>query len=181
GQAANALASLLERRVLLTVPRVEIMRITALRVFLEQRLSTVGAYVRQHFQGELTGDAILLFPAGHAELLTRAAMNSAGPTDIGLSEVEVGVLAEVGNVVLNAAIARLGDQIGERLAIGLPTVHLNLPVAAFVGNLRAGLNNIDHAIILLSRLTVGEVNLVCYLIILLPEAGVHRLLDSLEV
>lgn len=182
GQAANALASLLERRVLLTVPKVEIMRVTALRVFLEQRLAVVDACVRQHFQGGLTGSAILLFPAGHAELVVRSALNSDSSTGIRFAEIEISVLAEVGNVVLNAAIAQLGDQLGERLAIGLPTVQINLPVAAFVESLRIGPNNnVHHAIILLSRLTVGEVNLVCYLILLLPEAGVRRLLDSLEV
>lgn len=181
GRAANALASLLERRVLLTVPKVEIMRVTALRIFLEQRLAVVGACVRQHFQGGLTGSAILLFPAGHAELVVRSALNTDSPTGIGFAEIEISVLAEVGNVVLNAAISQLGDQLGERLAIGLPTVQINLPVAAFVESLRIGPNNAHHAIILLSRLTVGEVNLVCYLILLLPEAGVRRLLDSLEV
>ncbi len=180
GQAANALASLLERRVLLTVPKVEIMRLTGLRVFLEQRISVVDAYVRQHFRGGLTGDAILLFPVGHAAQLVRAALHSLGPTDLAFSDVGIGILAEVGNVVLNAATARLGDQLGERLAIGLPTVYTNVPVAAFVDALRADLNDMNHVIILISRFAVGEVDLACYLLFLLPEQGVRRLLESLE-
>lgn len=179
GQAASALASLLERRVLLTAPKTEIMPITMLRDFLERRMSAVGASIRQRFQGQLTGDAALLFPTDHAEILVRAVVDNAGLP--GFSEIERSVLAEIGNVVLNATLSHLGDQLGVRLAIGLPTVNVSLPIAALVDTLRAAPAGVerDHVVVLLSRLTVGEVNLVVYLIILLPEAEIRRLLASL--
>jgi len=181
GQAANALASLLERRVLLTAPKVEIMRLSALRVFLERNIPAIAAYIRQHFQGQLTGDAALLLPAGHADLLVRAAINSIELSMSGLTGIELSALAEIGNVVLNAAIARLGDQLGARLAIGQPTVRINLSAQMFVEDLSIGPVNADHAIILLNRLTIGDVSIMCYLIIALSEADIRRLLASLGV
>ncbi len=179
GQAANALASLLERRVLLTAPKTEIMPVSGLREFLERRLSVAGACIREHFRGEISGDAALIFPAGHAEILLHTVLDQLEVP--GLSEIERATLAEIGNVVLNAAIARLGDQLGVRLTMELPTVNTNLPVPALTDMLRASPAAMNHAIVLLSRLAVGEVHLLVYLIILLPEAHIRRLLASLEV
>ncbi len=177
GQAANALASLLERRVLLTAPKTEIMPIAALTEFLERRMSAVDASIRQRFQGQVGGDAALLFPTGHAEILVRLVLEN---TELpGFSEIERAALAEIGNIVLNATISRLGDQLGTRLNIGLPAVNINLPIPALLAMLRVAHGEADQAIVLLSRLTVGEVHLVAYLIILLPEADIRRLLASL--
>ncbi len=178
GQAANALASLLERRVLLTAPKTEIMPVAMLHEFLERRLSGVSACIREHFLGEITGNAALIFPAGHAEILLHAVLDQ---TEVpGLSEIERATLAEIGNVVLNAAIARLGDQLHVRLTMGLPTVNTNQAVMPLTNLLRAGPTTMNHAIVLLSRLAVGEVHLIVYLIILLPETDIRRLLASLE-
>jgi CheY-like chemotaxis protein len=177
GQAANALASLLERRVILTVPQTEIMPIAALTEFLERRMSAVDANIRQRFLGPINGDAVLLFPTGHAEILVQLVLEN---TELpGFSEIERTVLAEIGNVVLNATISRLGDQLGVRLNIGLPVVNTHLALPALVTMLRVAHGGADHAIVLLSRLTVGQVRLVAYLVILLPEADIRRLLASL--
>lgn len=176
GRAANALASLLERRVILTVPKIEIMPVAALYGFLERRISAASASIRQRFQGRLIGDAALIFPAGHAEILLHAVLNQSELP--GFSEAERAVLAEIGNVVLNAAIARLGDQQGARLAIGMPTVNTHQSIALLVSMLQPAAAMENHAIVLLSRLMVGEVHLVVYLILLLPEADIRQLLAT---
>jgi len=177
GQAAGALALLLEQRVLLMTPKIEIMPVTALEAFLEHRISAVSASICQRFQGQFAGNAALIFPVGHAETLVRSVLG--GPKLPGFSEVERAVLAEIGNVVLNATISRLGDQLSTRLSIGLPTVNINLPVSALTEILRATGSIADQAIVLLSRLTVDEVDLMTYLIILASEADLRRLLRSL--
>ena len=154
------------------------MPVAMLHEFLERRLSGVSACIREHFLGEITGNAALIFPAGHAEILLHAVLDQ---TEVpGLSEIERATLAEIGNVVLNAAIARLGDQLHVRLTMGLPTVNTNQAVMPLTNLLRAGPTTMNHAIVLLSRLAVGEVHLIVYLIILLPETDIRRLLASLE-
>ncbi len=179
GQAAQALARLTDRRVVLTVPKIEIMPATALRSFLEDRLPLVGACVRQSFSGQLSGDASLLFPPEHAEALTRVVLAQSGLP--GLSEMARAVLGEIGNIVLNATISQLGDQVDARLHIGLPVVSVSLPLNAAVDILRPAPANWDHAIVLLNRLTIAEVNLLAFLVILMSEDEIQRLLTSLGV
>lgn len=65
------------------------------------------------------------------------------------------------------------------MSIGLPTVNINLLVFVLTEILRAAGSNADQAIVLLSRLTVDEVDLMTYLIILASEADLRRLLRSL--
>jgi two-component system chemotaxis response regulator CheY len=180
GQAAQALGTLLERRVLLKVPEVEIMRASELRAFCDREVSDVGAAVLQTFSGQLSGLGSLVFPQRHAVTLMRILIPSARELDQ-LSSAEQTVLAEVGNVVINAALASLGDLLRTRLIVSLPTVYLNLSGAATARLVLRESPGAGQAIVLLSRLTIGTVDLMAYLLLMLPQVGVQRLLHSLGV
>lgn len=180
GQAANALGSLLERRVTMHVPRVQLMDAAGLDGFFDREVRQAGALVMQRFTGPLNGLAGLILPAPHAALLVRVLLDVT--RDLAqLSSAEQTVLTEVGNVILNAALARLGDQVCCRLQIGLPTVALDLPARAATDLLFAAAVGARHAIVLLSRLTIGEAELAAHIVLLLPQADVQRLLESLGV
>lgn len=180
GQAANALGGLLERRVAMHVSRVQLMEAAELDDFLDREARQIGALVMQRFAGPLNGLAGLILPAPHAAQLVRALLDAT--RDLAqLSSAEQTVLAEVGNIILNAALAQLGDQICCRLQIGLPTVTLNLPAHAAADSLFAVAVGARHAIVLLSQLSIGDAELVAHIVLLLPQADVERLLTSLGV
>lgn len=178
GQAAQALAVLLTRRVQLQVPRVEIMDAPGLRAFLEREVQHVGALVYQPFGGPVSGLAALILPYHHALLLVRDLLGTSQELDQ-LSSAEQSVFAEVGNIVLNACLACLGDQLHERLRIGFPSVMLSQYGARVADLLFRAQPGNDHAVVLVSRLTVGDLDLLSYIILILPQAALRRLLDSL--
>ena len=180
GQAAQALGTLLEYRVLLQVPEVEILRASELRTFFDREVPDVGAAVLQAFSGQLDGLSSLVFPQRHAVTLVRILLPSARGLEQ-LSSAEQTVLTEVGNVVINSAVATLADQLETRLKLSLPTVYLNLSGAATARLVLEGALDADHVMVLLSRLTIGAVHLTAYLLLRLPQGGVQRLLDSLRV
>ena len=178
GQAAVALNTLLERPVELCVPHIQIVEAVGLRAFFDSEMQQVGALVIQRHTGPLNGLAALALPDRHAALLMRLLLKTA--RDLAqLSPAEQTVLAEVGNIILNATLARLGDEMGGRLQISLPSVALNLTAAAAAGLLFNSAPGILHAIVILSRLTIGEAELTPYIILLLPGADVKRLLERL--
>ena len=179
-QAANALAALLERRVLLRVPKVQVLDADGLRAFFNREVYQAGAVIHQGFSGELTGLAALVFPQHHALSLVRVLL--AVVRDLNqISAVEQTVLSEVGNVVLNAALAKLGDQFRARLTINLPNVLLNQAGSAATDFLLSAIPQAQSAIVLLSRLTIDDVDLITYLILMLPQRDVEHLLESLGV
>lgn len=178
GQAALALNTLLERPVELCVPHVQIVGATGLRAFFEREVEQVGALVIQRHTGPLNGLAALALPDRHATLLIRLLLKAT--RDLAqLSPTEQAALAEVGNIILNATLARLGDEMGGRLQISLPSVALNLTADAAAELLFTSASGIYHAIVVLSRLTIGEAELIAYIVLLLPGTDVERLLERL--
>ncbi|MEJ5199803.1 MAG: response regulator [Anaerolineae bacterium] len=178
GQAAAALGNLLARRVVLSVPHVQCMDTTTLCAFLDWEARRVGALVTQRHSGLLSGVTALILPALHASLLVRLLLNTERELTR-LSSAEQTVLAEVGNIILNSALARLGDTMGGRLQIGLPSVALDLESTAAAELLFSSAPNVRHAIVLLSRLAIGEAELAAYIVLLLPHPDIERLLEHL--
>lgn len=177
GRAAQALSVLLGQRVLLRVPEVELLDTEQLLAFLEHKTPQVGAMIEVEFGGIIGGAAGLVFPVHHATTLIRALQGR--PTDLEkLSDVEKAMLAEVGNVVLNAAVAQLADQLHVRLTMGLPAVVLNQSAAAVCELLLHNVINAEHALVVMNCLTLGETMVQAYVIIVLPGDTVERLLMS---
>lgn len=179
GQAADALSLLLARRVLLKVPEVELMRADGLTAFFREELVQIGATIRQSFSGRLNGTAAMVFSSGHALYLVRTLVDIQQELNR-LSAAEVTVLAEMGNIVLNAAVALLADQLGVRVRVGLPDVSLNQPGEAAIRELLGPGAGTESAFVLVNRLTIGELEVICYLILLMPEADAKRLLATIR-
>ncbi len=178
GQAASALEALLRKRCRLQVPEVEAMPVQALPAFFRRHLPFTGAAVLQAFTGVLSGLTSLLFPEQHATALMEILLG--GGRDWGkLSTAEQTVLAEVGNIVLNTVVAVLADRMEARLKVGLPIVVLGRAAPEMVDSLLIAAPQADHALVLVSRVGIAETEMEAYLLLLLPEEAVQRLLAQL--
>ena len=179
GQAAHALSSLVEHRVVLQVPHVEILSVIGLRLFCEEEVRQVGAAVQQFVSGQISGVAALILPYDHTLALIRVllASDSAVPR---LTPAAQPILSEVGNIVLNATIALIGDQFETRLHLGQPQILLNQTGSAVAEHLLRSIPGADHAIVFLSRMRVSDVELSAFVTLLFPDETVRRLLASLE-
>lgn len=119
GKAAAALSTLIQDEVLLAVPHVSVVTVSEA----VQQLGATGLRemygVRQPFAGAINGDALLIFPSEQSLELVRIA---AGGAATALDEMAHDAMAEIGNLMLNACIAALGDLLGEHFEIGTPRV-----------------------------------------------------------
>jgi len=175
GQAAAALSSLMDKPVRLKVPQMEVMEVEALEGYLDGMIPAVGAVILQRFSGALNGSGSLVLPQDHALTLVRLLLGT--QKDLGrLSSAEQTVLAEVGNIVLNSALAVLGDRMEGRLNISLPLVFLTLNSRSLTEMILRQTKDSEQAIVLLSRLTIGHIDLLCYLILVLPRKQLQVLL-----
>ncbi len=179
GQAGTALSNLLDRPVALSVPHVQFMDATTLCVFLNREVHRAGALVTQRYSGLLDGVIALVLPVSHAALLVRLLLNTERELTQ-LSPAEQTVLAEIGNIILNSALARLGDTMGGRLRIGLPSIALELESTATAELLFSSAPHMHHAIVFLSRLVISETELTAHIVLLLSYTDVERLLKQLS-
>jgi chemotaxis protein CheC len=120
-RAANSLADMVKEEVTLTVPRVTLVsRDQAIRTLGERESAHLVA-VHQTFDGDICGRALLIFPEAKSLELVRAVVGG----DLSIEEIielEQEALAETGNVILNACLATMANQLERTLKISLPEV-----------------------------------------------------------
>lgn len=120
GQAAASLSQLVEDEVGLSVPFVDFLTPAqaAERLETETRGSDSVA-VRQHFAGRFYGDILLIFPERKSLDLVRHMLGDDVPLDQ-LTELEQEALLEVGNIILNACLGSLANQLQLPVESSLP-------------------------------------------------------------
>lgn len=121
GRASTALGRMLGGLVTLSVPTVDMVPPDAVAGLLDRALTPPLVGISERLGGLFAGCALLVFPQAGSLPLVRAAL----PPDVPAGEVpalEDEVLAELGNVVLNSALAQIANLLGEPVETGLPAV-----------------------------------------------------------
>lgn len=120
GQAAGALSQLVDEEVRLSVPLVHFLTPDRAAARLDEETGGgESVAVRQHFQGPFAGDILLIFPERRSLHLVRQMLGDDLPVDQ-LTELEQEALMEVGNIILNACLGSLANQLGMGVESSLP-------------------------------------------------------------
>ena len=153
-----ALSELTRNRVELSVPEVSAHPISELLPTLHQFVKGEVATVHQIFGGPVSGDAFLLFDVEGATRLVSLLVDAGAPThQMGASTKEV--LAEVGNILLNACLGVFGDLLQVRFTFAVPRLHLET-LTSMLDSLMIGRDELRHALVVGARFRVraSEVN-----------------------
>jgi chemotaxis protein CheC len=119
--AAHSLRELVREEILLSVPKVTVVsRDEAIKNLGERDVKRLVA-VHQDFDGDIAGRALLIFPETKSLELVRAIVGSDLSLD-DIIELEQEALAETGNIILNACLATMANNLGRTLKISLPEV-----------------------------------------------------------
>ena len=120
-RAANSLRELVGEEVLLTVPAVVILNREEAAIVIGQPGAHPLVAVRQAFQGEFSGSALLIFPEQNSLELVRAVTKGELSLD-DVVELEQEALAEVGNIILNGCMATIANLLERSLTMSLPEI-----------------------------------------------------------
>jgi chemotaxis protein CheC len=178
-RTAAALSGLAGNRVELTVPEVSTHPITELLPALERYVRGDVATVHQVFGGPVAGDALLLLDvAGAAELV--AQLLGAGdppPVPFGASDQEV--LAEAGNILLNACLGMFGDLLQVRFTFAVPRLHLE-SLASMLESLVVGQDGLRHALLVGARFRVRSSDVTGCLVLVLGVTSLEQFVRAVE-
>lgn len=120
GQAAASLSQLVEDEVHLSVPFVDFLTPSQAAERLESETQGADSVaVRQHFEGKFYGDILLIFPERRSLDLVRHMLGDDVPLEQ-LTELEQEALLEVGNIILNACLGSLANQLALPVEGSLP-------------------------------------------------------------
>lgn len=117
GQAAAAMSEIVQQKISMTVPKVDICDIGKAIDFLDQGYDICG--IAQHFRSSFSGKAILIFPEHRSLELVRLMVGLDTPL-AQVTELEQDALAEIGNIVLNACLASLSTMFNQRFDFDIP-------------------------------------------------------------
>lgn len=126
GRAAVSLSRLMHETIALTAPQLELLTADGAVARIKSLADERVAAVVQRFEGDLEAHALLLFPQSRALEVVRLAVGGLVGEE-GLSELEEEAISEVGNILLNACMAVLANQLHMQLRTAPPAYVLDVP------------------------------------------------------
>lgn len=121
GLAADLLSQMVNEPVRLSVPLVELSSQQQAKASYQARERRPLCAIRQTYSGEVTTEAILMFPEENSLELVRLMVGTDLPLDQ-LTAMEEDAIAEIGNIILNAVISQLSSTLNLTFAGSLPVV-----------------------------------------------------------
>jgi chemotaxis protein CheC len=120
GRAANMLNEMVDSRIILKVPFVNVLNAIELQQELNKRFSNdCFASVRLGFTGSFSGTADIVFPTESASTLV-ALLTGEEPGSPDLDAVKIGTLSEIGNIVINGIMGSISNALKQHLHYALP-------------------------------------------------------------
>lgn len=121
GHAATALSQMIERRVMISVPRITVLSLENLPTIHGDAEDEVAA-VLMHMLGDLTGRTIFLLPKDNAFLLCDLLLRKEPGATQTFEELERSALKEAGNILAGAHMGALSDFMSMMLLPSVPTL-----------------------------------------------------------
>ncbi len=177
-RAAASLSEITGQRVLLEVPKVDILPIHDLQKSLGKFVDEEIATVHQIFSGSVSGDAMLMLNYQGAIHLSRL-LTDAGTGTERLYESDREVLTEVGNILLNACLGTFGNMLEVQIAFAVPRLHLE-DLGALLDTLIIGKDEIQYALVVYTHFRIRESDITGFLVIVLGVNSLDLLLKGLE-
>jgi chemotaxis protein CheC len=178
GRAAASLSRLTGHRVQLEVPQVTMCPVTGLSDVLRPYIEGEIATVHQVFSGPVGGDALLVLDQRSASILKELLTNEpALPLSIDASAREV--IAEIGNILLNACLGMFGNLLRVQVSFSVPQVDLET-LEAVLESLVVDREGLRYALVVHAGFRLRSGAVTGYLIIVLSVASVDRLIRAVE-
>ncbi|MDB5959348.1 MAG: chemotaxis protein CheC [Massilia sp.] len=134
GQAACALSEIVGDEVTMAVPTIRFLDRAAAAAVMGSEMRVCG--VRQHYEGGLRTEAIVMFAEDKSLDIVRLMVGDAVPFDE-LTAMEQEAMGEIGNIVLNSCVGTLANLFERELRGSLPVVQI-ASSAAILGAAAAG-------------------------------------------
>lgn len=178
GRAAASLSDMLGQRIELCVPSVTLCEIDTLADWLEDE-SGIELSVVQDFEGSLSGRAMLAFPKSSGIQLGRVLGEVDTPNEE-LSVDLVGILEEVGNIVLNGVLGTIGNMTSTALNYSVPHLVQGVELTRILSSKDSEESNSEQMVILAdTHFAVGDGSIAGSLVLLFDIQSLRSIVQNL--
>jgi len=178
GKGATLINSMLDTHISLNVPDIFFLKFNELNAVLENKLddNTMTSIILP-FKGNFDGSANLIFPAESAvKLVSTLTGEIDDSTD--MDTIRIGTLSEVGNIVINAVMGSISNQL---------KIHFDYTIPRFsegdVTEILSELQNDDDTIILFAKtqFNMKDLNIIGHFLIFFKLNSFDSLLNSIDL
>lgn len=183
GQAASLLSDMIEKRVKLTIPDIQLIDQSTNRDQKIQFLSSLlDSYIVSSsigFGTEFSGEAKLIFPKQKVKALISLCMGNDSFEDLNedLTDTDFDGIREIGNIILNAIVGSLGNLVNVRLDYTLPDVNV-LFLTDELDQLKAKTNS--YLLVIKNVFTIEEANIEGAIIVILNIEAINKIFAKID-
>ena len=174
GRAASVLNEMVEARIILQIPFIQVLSPLNLKQELEGRFDEdYLAAVRLDFTGAFSGAAELVFPTDSASTLV-ALLTGEEPGTPDLDALRIGTLSEVGNIVINSVMGSISNVLKQ---------HMDYEVPVYVEDTIENLLTADSNVAILlaqARFTIEQLQVIGDIILLFELNSFDALLRAIN-
>jgi len=125
GNAATALAKLVDKRIVMKVPQIRIMKFSEVSEVLGgAETPVVGILLRIH--GDIGGSMMFILDNPSSRLLVNILMGKPLETDLSFDEMTCSVLTEIGNILAGSYLSALSDMTGLKIVPDVPALAMDM-------------------------------------------------------
>jgi chemotaxis protein CheC len=176
GHAAGVLNAMLNSRVQLQVPVVEMMSYEELQSKIQKMSRGNLSSVRLGFKGPFSGNASIVFPAEGAVKLVSILTGIEADSDA-LNEMRVSTLTEVGNIVLNGVMGAIGNELKLHVFYSLP-IYLDDPLEVLLSSAQTQFD--ANVVWVQTSFTIESESIVGDIILVFEVGSLNMLLEAVN-
>jgi chemotaxis protein CheC len=177
-RAANSLSELTGDRILLQVPKVDVISVSLLEEHLSPFFPNEISTVHQIFKGEITGDAVFLLDSQMGlKLCDLVAQYELGHY-LSFNAEAVEVLTETGNIIMNSCLGIFGNMLNVHFTFSIP--HMSVTsLKAMLQSLRTVKDQNEYALLITMIFIMRDSQMTGYIILLMSVNSLEVLVSSL--
>src|SRR5437763_396009 len=181
GHAATALSQLTNRRIMISVPQINIARLEEVPNLLGHPQEVVAA-VLMHMLGDLTGRTLLLFPEPVGRRLCDMLLRRPIGTTAAFGALEQSCLKEAGNILAVAYMNALSDFMGMLLLPSVPSLVVDLSAAVLTTTYLNFGHERDFVFCVETEFTIDSPEgLRCHFLLLPDLASLKAIFDAIRL
>lgn len=178
GRAANSLNQMVKEEIVLSIPEISFLgQDEAVAVYQDLVQGHVSA-IKQRFESSFSGDALLIFPERQSLTLVQHILGDL-VDKARMTELELETMSEVGNVVLNACLSSLADQLHISINSSLPEYVLKPLQSIFRDSLRDMPNEV-HILIVKVNFRTQRDDISGYIMLIVDILSANTFLNEVD-
>lgn len=177
-RAAKSLNELTDRRVIISVPRIELVKVNDLSKTLENYIEKEITTIHQVFNGFVEGDALLIFDKESSKNLTKMLLNEEILFD-DLTESMREVIIEIGNIVLSACLSMFGNLLKVQLKFSVPKLTIDA-LTEMIETFEFEKSEIKYALVIFMEFSLENTEIKGFLVLIMGVTSLEKFIAEID-